>query len=194
MSEVSSTGAQELRCPDREMSRAGQAYDETDCEDQTPCAQKMIVVIERNAFLRDCLLRSVTEYYEGRAVGCASLSDLAHLGSASYSTVALLSTLSLSEEEADVELAQLTDIDAHTRTMVLGKSDDLNKVLLSLSQGANGYISISAGFDIFIQALRFVCAGGTYVPAQCLLAAKQAPEPASQFTNRELAVIQAIRK
>ncbi len=176
------------------MPRANQACGETDCEDHTPCAQKTIVVIERNAFLRDCLLRSVTEYYEGRAAGCASLSDLAHLGSASQPTVALLSTLSLSEVEADVELAQLANIDAGTRTMVLGKSDDLNKVLLALSQGANGYISISTGFDIFIQALRFVGAGGTYVPAQCLLAAKQAPAPASLFTNRELAVIQAIRK
>jgi DNA-binding NarL/FixJ family response regulator len=85
--------------------------------------------------------------------------------------------------------------------MVLGKNDDLNKVLLALSQGANGYISISAGFDVFVQALRFVGAGGTYVPAQCLIEAKQAPaaasnqaSPASLFTNRELAVIQAIRK
>jgi DNA-binding NarL/FixJ family response regulator len=84
--------------------------------------------------------------------------------------------------------------------MVLGKNDDLNKVLLALSQGANGYISISAGFDIFVQALRFVGAGGTYVPAQCLLEAKQTPAAASErttpsvFTNRELAVIQAIRK
>jgi DNA-binding NarL/FixJ family response regulator len=84
--------------------------------------------------------------------------------------------------------------------MVLGKNDDLNKVLLALSQGANGYISISSGFDVFLQALRFVGAGGTYVPAQCILEAKQAPAAASEqapvsvFTNRELAVIQAIRK
>jgi DNA-binding NarL/FixJ family response regulator len=48
--------------------------------------------------------------------------------------------------------------------------------------------------------LRFVGAGGTYVPAQCILEAKQAPAapseqaPVSVFTNRELAVIQAIRK
>ena len=156
-----------------------------------------IIVVERNAFLRDCLLRSATEHSEGRAAGCASLSDLPHI---SRSTVVLLSVLSLSEEEADAELAQLTDIAPSPRTMVLGKNDDLNKVLLALSQGANGYISISSGFDVFLQALRFVGAGGTYVPAQCILEAKQAPAAASEqapvsvFTNRELAVIQAIRK
>jgi DNA-binding NarL/FixJ family response regulator len=168
-------------------------------ENAAPVDHKTIVVVERNAFLRDCLLRSVTEYSEGRAAGCAYLSDLANFGSSGRSIVVLLSTLSLSEEEADAELAQLTDISPHTRTMVLGKNDDLNKVLLALSQGANGYISISAGFDIFVQALRFVGAGGTYVPAQCLLEAKQAPPAASEqaptlLTNRELAVIQAIRK
>ena len=93
-------------------------------------------------------------------------------------------TLSLSEEEADAELAQLTDIGPPPRSMVLGKNDDLNKVLLALSQGANGYISISSGFDIFVQALRFVGAGGTYVPAQCLLEAKQAPAAASEQASR----------
>ena len=199
MSEVYSTRAQERIFL---ASSASNAHSETDCEDASPGARRMIMVIEQNAFLRDCLLRSVTEYSEGRAAGCGSLSDLAQFGSASRSIVVLLSTLSLSEEEADAELAQLTDIDPHARTMVLGKNDDLNKVLLALSQGANGYISISAGFDIFIQALRFVGAGGTYVPAQCLLEAKQAPAAAgaseqttaSLFTNRELAVIQAIRK
>jgi DNA-binding NarL/FixJ family response regulator len=200
MSEVYSTRKQEPVFPHQETSHAGQSSSETEYENAASVDHKTIVVVERNAFLRDCLLRSVTEYSEGRAAGCATLSDLAHFGSPGRSIVVLLSTLSLSEEEADAELAQLTDMNPRTRTMVLGKNDDLNKVLLALSQGANGYISISAGFDIFVQALRFVGAGGTYVPAQCLLEAKQAPpvasEPASTtlFTNRELAVIQAIRK
>jgi DNA-binding NarL/FixJ family response regulator len=200
MTEVCSARAHE-RSANEEASQTIHSSGDADYEDATSSVHRMIVVVERNAFLRDCLLRSVTEYSEGRAAGCAMISDLGKFGPASRSTVVLLSTLSLSEEEADAELAQLTDIGPRTRSMVLGKNDDLNKVLLALSQGANGYISISSGFDIFIQALRFVGAGGTYVPAQCLLEAKQAPaavceqaSPVSLFTNRELAVIQAIRK
>jgi len=201
MAATYSTRTQEQRSSHQEEACAGEASDESEHEDAPSSVHRMIVVVERNAFLRDCLLRSVTEYSEGRASGCASLSDLAHLGSADRSTVVLLSTLSLSEEEADAELAMLADISPRTRSMVLGKNDDLNKVLLALSQGANGYISISAGFDVFVQALRFVGAGGTYVPAQCLIEAKHAPAAASGpaarasvFTNREFAVIQAIRK
>ena len=59
---------------------------------------------------------------------------------------------------------------------------------------------MSSGFDIFVEALRFVGAGGTYVPVQCLLAARQTPTAApeaiaaSGITSRELAVIQAIRQ
>jgi DNA-binding NarL/FixJ family response regulator len=179
---------------------ANEPSDEAENEDAASGVRRMIIIVERNAFLRDCLLRSVSDYSEGRATGCASLSDLAQFGSANHSTVVLLSTLSLSEEEAVVELAQLTDINPRTRSMVLGKNDNLNMVLLALRQGANGYISINAGFDVFVQALRFVGAGGTYVPAQCLLDAKKTPAAASEqapvsvFTNRELAVIQAIQK
>jgi DNA-binding NarL/FixJ family response regulator len=201
MGAIYTTRTQERSGSHQDESRAVEASDEAEHEDAASGFHRMIVVVERNAFLRDCLLRSVTEFSEGRAVGCASLSDLGQLGSANRSAVVLLSTLSLSDEEADAELAQLTDITPRTRSMVLGKNDDLNKVLLALSQGANGYISISAGFDVFVQALRFVSAGGTYVPAQCLINAKQAPAAASNqasrtsvFTNREFAVIQAIRK
>jgi DNA-binding NarL/FixJ family response regulator len=202
MSEMWLSHAHERSGSHRESSQTTQASSDIEFPDTKTSDHNPIVIVERNAFLRDCLLRSVTEYSEGRAAGCASLSDLAKLGSGSRSTVVLLSTLSLSDEEADAELAQLTDIGPHARSMVLGKNDDLNKVLLALSQGANGYISISSGFDIFVQALRFVGAGGTYVPAQCLLEAKQTPAPiaaseptvANLFTNRELAVIQAIRK
>ena len=201
MAATYSTRTQERSSSHREDSCTSETSDDSEQEDAASKFHRMIVVVERNAFLRDCLLRSVAEYSEGCAVGCASLSELGQSGAANHAVV-LLSTLSLSDEEADAELAQLTDIGPRTRSMVLGKSDDLNKVLLALSQGANGYISISAGFDIFVQALRFVGAGGTYVPAQCLIAAKQAPAPASVqasraasvFTNREFAVIQAIRK
>ena len=57
------------------------------------------------------------------------------------------------------------------------------------------------GFEITIEAVRFVLAGGTYVPVDCLLARgwpgdapSQRPPTSGLVTARELAVIRAIQK
>jgi DNA-binding NarL/FixJ family response regulator len=69
-----------------------------------------------------------------------------------------------------------------------------------ISCGAKAYIPMSVGFEIAIEAVRFVLAGGTYVPAECLLSAiptalPPASRPASgAITTRELAVVRAIQQ
>ncbi len=159
-----------------------------------------VLIVERNAFLRDCLLKSMASYSLGRIDACSSLSELAQAQADQRATLVVLSVISLTEEEADAEMARLTDLDPSMRSMVLAKADDLNDALAALGLGANGYISMGAGFEIFVQALRFVAAGGTYVPPECLLAAKKAPEPSFEhtsvggITSREMEVIQAIRQ
>jgi DNA-binding NarL/FixJ family response regulator len=161
---------------------------------------RKIVIIERNSFLRDCLRHGVASYWPGAVVGCASVGDLEQFHNFSSSIVIVLSVISLTAEEANAEFALLTDQNSPFRSMILAKYDDLNEVLAALGRGANGYISMSAGFEIFVQAVQFVAAGGTYVPPQCLVAAKSTSAAASDqtleggVTSREMAVIQAIRQ
>jgi DNA-binding NarL/FixJ family response regulator len=56
------------------------------------------------------------------------------------------------------------------------------------------------GFDIAVEAVRFVLAGGTYVPMDCVLAtgpdlpASPASRPSSGVTAREAAVIRALQQ
>jgi DNA-binding NarL/FixJ family response regulator len=146
------------------------------------------------------LQRAIITLWPVESATCASLSDIAQVCPDRNQAVVLLSIVSLTEQEADAQLAQLLEVGPSIRSMVLARTDDLNDALTALSQGANGYISMSAGFEIFIQALRFVGAGGNYVPTQCLLATKQAPAAlpdqafANGITSREMAVIQAIRQ
>ncbi len=191
-------------CPDRETAISKDEGAEMGSGDAVSVhasgAPHKVVIVERNAFLRDCLQRSVANHWAGVVAGCERLADLAQVSDGAGSLVVLLSVLSLNEDEADAEFALLMELDPPARSMVLSRTDDLNEALAALGQGANGYIAMSAGFEVFIQALRFVGAGGTYVPAQCLLAARQAPAAmpeqisASGVTSRELAVIQAIRQ
>jgi DNA-binding NarL/FixJ family response regulator len=69
------------------------------------------------------------------------------------------------------------------------------------SCGAKGFIPLATGFEIAIEAVRFVLAGGTYVPLDSLLAAGRPDAGASRFSRRfpaatagEPAVIRAIQQ
>ena len=66
---------------------------------------------------------------------------------------------------------------------------------------AKGYIPMTMGFEIAIEAVRFVLAGGTYVPVEYVLSgylsASEPPQhlaPSGAITSRELAVVRAIRQ
>ncbi len=174
--------------------------DETGSNSTSSDLTSVIVIVERNEFLRDCLHCCVTSHWPIKSASCASLSELAKIQEAPDSILVVLSLISLSEEDAKAELAQLKDLDPSTRTMVLSKTDDFHEALTALRQRANGFISLNARFEFFIQALRFVGAGGTYFPAQCLLTAQPSPLAAPMqvtgngITSRELSVIMAIRQ
>jgi DNA-binding NarL/FixJ family response regulator len=133
-------------------------------------------------------------------LACASLSEMQGLGCDPSSTVVLLSIMSLTQREIEAEFDVMTGCDRRQRTMVLAETDNLDEALSALRRGANGYISTSAGLEVFIHALRFVAVGGTYVPAQCVLLARSAEAPVAaqaspgSLTGRECAVIQAIRQ
>jgi DNA-binding NarL/FixJ family response regulator len=180
--------------------RGKDALGGTEFHEERAIALDTIIIIERNAFFRDCLHRSISHYCGGNISSYGSFSELAQPLASGCSTVAVLSIVNMTDEESDSELAALKRLDPLVRCMVLAETDDLDKALVALSRGANGFISMSGGVDIFVNALRFVGAGGTYVPVQCLLAAKKAPlvapeQPTAKgITNRELAVIHAIRQ
>jgi DNA-binding NarL/FixJ family response regulator len=185
---------------DSSFARANSQTAENEHQAVKPDAPSAIVIVERDPFHRDCLLYSVASHWPGEAAAFASLSELAQVHADKGPMVVVLSITSLSKDEAAAELALLIELDPPVRSMVLAKTDDLNEAYAALSQGANGYISMSAGFEVFIQALRFVAAGGTYVPPQCLLLARQAQAVESEhvvdgaITAREMAVIKAIRQ
>ncbi len=132
-----------------------------------PEARCAVVIVEGSDCLRDRLTRSLAHHWSGPVTGCGDLSRLSENRSADIPTVVLLSVLSLTDEEADARIASLAHIDPSVRSIVLARADGLDEALNALDHGANGYISTSAGFAAFVEALRFVAAGGDYLPDQC---------------------------
>ena len=88
--------------------------------------------------------------------------------------------------------------------IVLAYNNDAELARSVICHGAKAYIPVTMGFEIAIATVRFVLAGGTYAPMDCLLPrdlqrdppgdALSQPPRTGLVTNRELAVIQAIQK
>ena len=93
-----------------------------------------------------------------------------------------------------------------TPVVALSDEKDAAEILGAIDRGLSGYIPISLELRSVVETLRFVAAGGTFVPAEALLASLQMtetpnalPEPTSRtatpmltvndLTPRELAVL-----
>jgi DNA-binding NarL/FixJ family response regulator len=67
-----------------------------------------------------------------------------------------------------------------------------------LDCGVKGYIPMTMGFEIAMEAVRFVFRGGTYIPPECMFSGDPGPphslrESLPEITARQRAVIQAIQ-
>ena len=65
--------------------------------------------------------------------------------------------------------------------IVLGYNNDPETARAAIGLGAKGYIPVTLGFDIAIEAVRFVLAGGTYVPIDYLLRRSWARDQLSEL-------------
>ncbi len=157
-------------------------------------------VIERRPFIRECLARGLSSCSTIAVESFSCVQDVLTTSTSLEASLMILSVIRLSEAQSKQELMSLFQALPNVPTIVLAHEEDMTGALDALGHGARGYIPVSLGFDIAIEAMRFVNAGGTYVPAECLLAARQAPTPSgppaqgSSITNRELAVVQALRQ
>jgi DNA-binding NarL/FixJ family response regulator len=85
--------------------------------------------------------------------------------------------------------------------VVLSDKDDAEEVDRALTHGARGYIPTSVECEVAVAALRFISAGGTFVPANTLRSAAARPDGERQgqygrmdLTPRELSVIDLLRE
>jgi DNA-binding NarL/FixJ family response regulator len=94
----------------------------------------------------------------------------------------------------------LSELVPRVPVIVLADKSDADLARTAIRHGAKGYIPCTLGFNIAVEAVRFVLAGGTYVPMDCVLAtgpgvqASPASQPSGGVTARELAVLRALQR
>lgn len=86
--------------------------------------------------------------------------------------------------------------------IVIADSDDLGEIMKAVELGARGYIPNSVHVNVAAQAIALARAGGGFIPASSILAAKDAISSAVNgtsyrsdiFTPREIEIAEALRR
>jgi DNA-binding NarL/FixJ family response regulator len=163
------------------------------------------VVIDRRVLIRDCFIRCLKDSKRNDVIRSFStveewLKECPHAGPGA---VIVLCTAERTEAELDRDVALLSQAGADVSIVILSDREDADSVLDALDKGARGYITTSMAFDVAVQAIRLVRAGGTFVPARSLIASRDsigkllaAPEKprSGLFTARQMSVVEALRQ
>jgi DNA-binding NarL/FixJ family response regulator len=163
-------------------------------------ADGFIAVIESRTFIRECIRRSVQSAFPLTVLTYSTAIELEQQHPVSSPKLIILSWLEDNKEASINALKVLSELAQRTTIIVLAYSNDAELARTAICHGAKGYIPVTMGFEITIEAVRFVLAGGTYVPMDCLLArggpgdAPSQPLTSGLVTARELAIIRAIQK
>ncbi len=160
----------------------------------------IIAVIESRAFIRECIRRSMQSAFPLEVQTFSQAIELQR-NNGNLPKLILLSESSDKKEASANAFSILSQIAPKVPIIVLAYSNDIEMAKAAISHGAKGYIPTTLGFEIASEAVRFVLAGGTYVPIDYLLMRSWPgdlpPEPLSAsgtVTARELAVVRSIQR
>ena len=157
-----------------------------------------IALIESRTFVRECIRRSMQLTFPLQIQTFSGASDLQQKCQ-KLPKLILLSAIEDNEEANGSVFKILSQIAPEIPIIVLAYNNDTELAKTAICHGAKGYIPVTLGFDLAIEAVRFVLAGGTYVPIDYILMRSRPGEPPSEappalgaLTARELAVVRAI--
>ncbi len=159
------------------------------------------IIIYGNQLYCDCLSSSISTAIGGKVSTFSCASAWLERQNPSGALV-LICTSDLSKERAAAELDALLNHPTPPRVVVVGDSEEPKDVFSALNKGARGYIPTSLVLNVAVEAIRLVCAGGIFFPANTILQAQQnstTHEPKKghaleSFTRKQMAVIEMIRK
>jgi DNA-binding NarL/FixJ family response regulator len=165
-----------------------------------------LVIIDRRALTRECLVRALQSDVTGSVLGFPSVGEwqaTAPEDSPEPLLVLCFGNGKLEHESAERELALVLKTGKDVPVVLLSDAEDITDVFDAFDNGVQGYIPTSVPLNVAVQALNLVRAGGIYVPADSLLLWKRsggtpagpANNPFSEvFTTRQAAVLSALRE
>lgn len=161
------------------------------------------VIIERRLLIRDCLVKCLTDGKKSNIIkSFATVEEwLKERPQVALSPVILLCSADRTEAEIEQDIDRLNQDTPGVPIIILSDREDAGSVLNALDRGVRGYIPVTTAFEVAVQAIRLVRAGGTFVPAVTLISSRdsieKAPPPVENsrknlFTPRQSTVVEAL--
>ena len=158
----------------------------------------IVLLVEKRLFLRDCLHDCFDRSYpDHEIVAFGSLTEWSN----STEKKTLKPAIVLYFASAGLSLMMKTEFERlealvpNTPIVVLSDAASSDEITRIIGYGARGYIPTSMPFHLAIEAVRFVEAGGTFVPAGNLLEGRDGhrqPAGSSALTERQMKVFEAV--
>jgi DNA-binding NarL/FixJ family response regulator len=162
--------------------------------------EKKVVIVESRIFLRECIQRSIQSALSIPVETLTSFSELDEQRTIESARLVIISLGETNTQESAEALSIISDLAPSLPIIVLSSKYNFEVMRAMIGYGAKGYIPMTMGFEIAVEAVRFVLAGGTYVPAEYILSAipsavtASRPPASGAITGRELAVVRAIHQ
>lgn len=160
-------------------------------------ARPYIVVIHQRAFIRECFARCLETSYAGHDVvaleSIAAWRNFEDGGRLSPTVIVYFIEGSNPSNLSGLDV--LEEIAAEAPVLIVSDTEDVNDVVRAFKSGVRGYIPTSLPFNVVVEVVRLVQAGGTYVPANLALQEKrpgEASKAAELLTERQLMVVGAL--
>jgi DNA-binding NarL/FixJ family response regulator len=152
-----------------------------------------VILIERRTLIQECLTAALK--HAGHQVAPFAFVQ-GWLEAAPERLPGVIILCAPSAGHSDVDL--LAQVLSGRPSVLMSDADDPNDAVSALGKGLRGYIPATMGLGEALEATRLVAAGGTFIPASCLLAAiRQGPAketPGNGFSPRQAAVAAEICK
>jgi DNA-binding NarL/FixJ family response regulator len=159
----------------------------------------LVLIIESRPLLRQ-MLEGFIMSAQMRVASASSIKDWLRTSQDIVPAVVLLAVPDGSRLPGSLSELMIPAHDRLSGVPVVVQSNDRpgHQVLELLKTGMRGFIPTSVSTDVAVQALRLVCAGGTFVPSSCLQSLADQAQGASEgggfLTGRQLQVVEAIRQ
>jgi DNA-binding NarL/FixJ family response regulator len=161
------------------------------------------IIIEPRTLMREFLERSLSSLgLESRIASFPDVANWIRLKDWEEwpSPLILLNSCSENSSRANNELHDLRTHDANTPVVIFSDDESRSAVTRAIDTGARGYIPTSFPMHSIKHILKFVRAGGVFVPASCLQSASPVTETSpvtavnALFTGRQAAVVAALKR
>ena len=166
-------------------------------------ANGCIVIIEERALIRDCLRRCFEAASDLKVIAVRDVEECFQICTTTLASLVIFSVAgNLKSPQTVRDMGRLVQGENARPMIVLSDGDDLDQIVSVLDNGARGYIPTDLAFDVAVEAVRLVCAGGVFIPASSLVGARQSGDPSQPvpcgtngiFTARQAAVVDAVRR